>query len=158
MSFRFKCAIAMFVLSCGVPGPVSAGPFEDGLHALEGGNYERAMRLLRPLAAEGDARAQYQIGVMHEEGWGVPRDYPEALGWLLRAADKANADAQNHLGFLYLYGRGVKKDYVTAYMWFDLAAADGAAHATFSRDLVAANMTPSQVAVAHKLASDRKSK
>jgi hypothetical protein len=61
MSFRFKCAIAMFVFSCGVPGPVSAGPFEDGLHALEGGNYERAMRLLQPLAAEGDARAQYQI-------------------------------------------------------------------------------------------------
>ena len=47
MSFRFKCAIAMFVFSCGVPGPVSAGPLEDGLQALEDGNYERAMRLLR---------------------------------------------------------------------------------------------------------------
>jgi uncharacterized protein len=157
MSFRFKCAIAIFVLSCGVSGPVLAGPLEDGLHALEDGSYERAMRLLRPLAAEGDPRAQYQIGVMHEEGWGVPRVYSEALGWLLQAADKGD-DAQNHLGFLYFYGRGVKKDYVTAYMWFDLAAADGVAHAAFSRDLVAANMTPSQVAVAHKLANDRKSK
>jgi uncharacterized protein len=125
---------------------------------LDGGNYERAMRLLRPLAAEGDARAQYRIGVMHEEGRGVPVDYAEAVGWLLQAADQGNADAQNHLGFLYLYGRGVTKDYVAAYMWFDLAATEGAAHAAFSRDLVAANMTPSQVAVAHKLASERKSK
>jgi uncharacterized protein len=158
MSFRFKCAIAMLILSCGVAGSVVAGPFEDGLHALESGNYERAMRILRPLAAEGDARAQYRIGAMHEEGRGVPVDYSEAVGWLLQAADQGNADAQNHLGFLYFYGRGVTKDYVAAYMWFDTAAAEGAAHAAFSRDLVAANMTPSQVAEAHKLASERKKK
>jgi uncharacterized protein len=157
MSFRFKCAIALLIVSCGgVAGSVVAGPFEDGLHALDSGNYESAMRLLRPLAAEGDARAQYTIGVMYEEGRGVPREYSEAVGWLLQAADQGNADAQNHLGFLYLYGRGVTKDYVVAYMWFDLAATEGAGHAAFSRDLVAANMTPSQVAEAHKLASERK--
>ena len=158
MSFRFKSAIAVLILVCGVAVSVAAGPLEDGVHALEGGNYANAMRLLRPLAAGGDARAQYRIGVMYEKGRGIPVDYSEAVVWFLRAADQGNAEAQNHLGFLYLYGRGVAKDFVAAHMWFDLAATEGDAHAVFSRDLVAAKMTPSQVAEAKKLARDRKSK
>jgi uncharacterized protein len=128
------------------------------LQALDGRNYVSAMRLLRPLAKAGDARAQYKIGLMHEEGRGVPVDHSEALGWLLQAAGQRNADAQNHLGFLYLYGRGVPQDYVAAYAWFDLAATEGHVRAAFSRDLVAAEMTPSQVVEAQKLASERKSK
>ena len=95
---------------------------------------------------------------MHEEGRGVPIDYSEAVGWLLQAADQENADAQNHLEFLYLYGRGVTQDYVAAYTWFDLAANEANAQAAFSRDLIAAKMTPSQLAEAQKLASERKSK
>jgi uncharacterized protein len=116
------------------------------------------MRLLRPLAAGGDARAQYSVGVMYEEGLGVPIDYTEALGWLLQAADQGNAEAKNHLGFLYLYGRGVSQDYVSAYMWFDLAASEGNLRAVLARDLAAAKMTPLQVEEAQKLARAWKSK
>jgi uncharacterized protein len=158
MSFRFEIAVAVLILASGVPKSMIAGPFEDGLHALDGGNYSAAIRFLRPLAAGGDARAQYRVGLMYEEGKGVPVDYSEALGWLLQSADQRNAEAQNHLGFMYLYGRGVSQDYVNAHMWFDLAASEGNVYAVFSRDLVAAKMTPSQVAEAQKLAGERKSR
>jgi uncharacterized protein len=157
VSCGFNFCIGMLIC-CSVAGSVVAGPLEDGLHAFDVGQYARAMGLLRPLAARGDARAQYKMGIMHEDGRGVPVDYSEAVGWLLQAADQGNADARSHLGFLYLYGRGVTQDYVAAYTWFDLAATAGNEHAAFSRDLVAAKMTPSQVAEAQKLASERKSK
>jgi hypothetical protein len=62
MSYAWKATLVMLSLLCGVTESVVAGPFEDGLSALEGGNYATAMRLLRPLAAGGDARAQYRMG------------------------------------------------------------------------------------------------
>jgi uncharacterized protein len=158
MSRTLKATLVVLsLLYCGA-GSVVAQPAEGGFKAFEGGNYPTAMRLLRPLAAEGDARAQYNVGVMYEEGLGVPIDYTEAVGWLLQAAEQGNSEAKNHLGFLYLYGRGVSQDYVSAHMWFDLAASEGNVRAVFARDLVAAKMTPLQVAEAQELARGRKSK
>jgi TPR repeat protein len=105
MSRTLKATLVILsLLYCGA-GSVVAQPSEGGFKAFEGGNYPTAMRLLRPLAAEGDARAQYNVGVMYEEGLGVPIDYTEAVGWLLQAAEQGNSEAKNHLGFLYLYGR-----------------------------------------------------
>ena len=80
------------------------------------------------------------------------------MGWLLQAAEQGNSEAKNHLGFLCLYGRGVSQDYVSAHMWFDLAASEGNVRAVFARDLVAAKMTPLQVAEAQELARGWKSK
>jgi uncharacterized protein len=149
--------VVLRLLYCAAGSVVAEGS-EGGFKAFEVGNYPTAMRLLRPLAAEGDARAQYNVGVMYEEGLGVPIDYTEAVGWLLQAAEQGNSEAKNHLGFLYLYGRGVSQDYVSAHMWFDLAASEGNVRAVFARDLVAAKMTPLQVAEAQELARGRKSK
>jgi uncharacterized protein len=113
-----KAALFALGILCSAAESLVAGPFEDGLNALEAGKYGAAMRLLR-------AKAQYRIGVIYEEGRGVPVNYTEALGWLLQAADQGNAEAQNRIGFLYFYGRGVSKNYVSAHMWFDLAAFQG---------------------------------
>jgi len=49
-------------------GVATAGPFEDASAAYERGEYATALRLLRPLAEQGDAKAQYKIGLMCEEG------------------------------------------------------------------------------------------
>jgi uncharacterized protein len=157
MRYALKASLVVLIFLCRVVQSAAAGPFEDGLKALESGNYGTAMRLLRPLAAGGDERAQYNVGVMHEEGLGVSIDYTEAMGWLFQAAHQGNTEAKNHLGFFYLYGRGVSRDYVSAHMWFDLAASEGSVRAAFARDLVAAKMTPLQVAEAHKLARAWKS-
>jgi uncharacterized protein len=63
MSQALKATLVVLSLLCGAAGSVIADPFKEGLKAFEGGNFPTAMRLLRPLAAEGDAKAQYNVGV-----------------------------------------------------------------------------------------------
>ena len=60
-------------------GHAVAGPYEDGLNAVQKGDYETAMRVWRPLADQGDARAQFNLGVIYRDGQGVPQDYAAAV-------------------------------------------------------------------------------
>ncbi|MBM3522441.1 MAG: SEL1-like repeat protein, partial [Alphaproteobacteria bacterium] len=73
--------------------PATAGPFEDGLEAASRGDYAEALKLWRPLAEQGNAYAQYNLGVMYDNGWGVAQDYAEAERWYRLAADQGNARA-----------------------------------------------------------------
>jgi TPR repeat protein len=85
---------------------------EDGVAALKRGDYATALQLLGPLADQGNARAQFKLGVMYYEGQGVPQDYAEAVKWYRRAADQGYADGQGVLGFFYEKGDcGVPQDY-----------------------------------------------
>jgi TPR repeat protein len=149
-----KAAVAMLVVVCGLSQPASAGLFEDGSTALDRGDHAIAIRIFRQLADQGDPKAQNKLGTIYQHGWGVPQNYSDAVSWFRQAADRGNADAQNNLGFMFLYGRGVARDYVNAHLWFDLAASGGHRSAVFARDLVAAKMTPAQVAEAHKRARE----
>jgi TPR repeat protein len=158
MNRTCKAAVAGLILAYGIAGSAVAGLFEDGLNAWERGDYSTAMRFFRPLADRGDPKAQYRVGVMYQHGWGVPLDHSGAVSWFRQAADQGDAEAQNDLGFMFLYGRGVSQDYVGAHMWFNLAAAGGSTYAVFARDLVAAKMTPTQIAEAQKLARTWKPK
>ena len=94
-------------------------------HRKTSGNYATALRELTPLAEQGDAKSQYQIGVMYENGRGVPMDYKTALKWFRLAAEQGNACAQNDLGGMYSGGLGVKTDGMTAFKWTKLAAEQG---------------------------------
>ena len=69
-------------------GPAAAGPFEDAVAASQG-DYATAMRLWRPLADQGDAGAQLNLGLMYDNGRGVPQDYAAAVKWYRKAADRA---------------------------------------------------------------------
>jgi TPR repeat protein len=147
-----KAAVAMLVLVCGLSQPASAGLFEEGSNAWDRGEHTVAIRIFRHLADQGDPKAQNKLGTMYQHGWGVPQNYLDAVSWFRQAADRGDADAQSNLGFMFLYGRGVARDYVSAHLWFDLAASGGNRSAVFARDLVAAKMTPAQVAEAQKRA------
>ena len=74
---------AVFMVVAGATG-AAADSFEDGLSAYERGDYPQAMNLWRPLAAQGDARAQFKLGVMYRHGEGVPKDVQEAVTWYRR--------------------------------------------------------------------------
>ena len=108
----------------------------------------------RPLAEQGDAFAQYNLGVSYAKGDGVPQDHAEAARWWHLAADQGHAMAQSNLGTMYDNGHGVPKDDVLAYMWFNLAAAQGDEDAIKNRDIVAKEMTPAQIAKAQALARE----
>ena len=158
-----KPGLVALVLSLSLAAPVVAGPLEEGVAAAKRGNYARAMRLLRPLADQGDASAQYDLGLMYAKGQGVPQDYAEAVKWFRKAADQGDPSAQYDLGVLYAEGQGVSQDYVQAHKWITLAAdqlSAGVVHdqAVKARDLVAADMTPEQIAEAQKLARECKPK
>jgi uncharacterized protein len=166
-------------------------------HAYQEGRYPAALRLARPLADQGDARAQSLLGLIYYHGQGVQKDFAAAATWFRKAADQDDATAQSHLGLMFFQGQGVLQDRtqavewfrraanqgdaqaqynlglsylegggepvdnVRAHMWFNLAAAHFPTSdvgdrnaATKERDLVAAKMTPQEVAEALRLARD----
>ena len=134
-----------------------AGPFEDladGWAAYAREDYATAIKLWRPLAAQGDAYAQAYLGPMYEQGQGVPQDYAEAVRWYKLAAAQGQAEAQSNLGLMYGKGQGVPQDYVRAHLWFNLAAAKGDSHGVKNRDIAAKKMTPQQIAEAQKMARE----
>ena len=99
--------------------------FEAGMRAANTRNYAAAVRAWRPLAEAGDARAQYHLGDLYEDGRGVGRDTGAAADRYRQAAEQGHARAQNALAILTVEGRGVERDPVEAYTWFALAARSG---------------------------------
>ena len=73
--------LAGVILSLMLTGGAFAGPLEEGLAAHERGDYATALRLFRPLGEQGNASAQYNLGVMYALGQGVPRDNVQAYMW-----------------------------------------------------------------------------
>jgi len=126
---------------------------------LDKGDYATALKEWRPLAEQGDAEAQCNLGYMYKGGKGVPQDDAEAARWYRLAAVQGLDRAQFNLGIMYATGRGVQQDYVQAYLWFSLAAAQGHGSAQKFRDnVLAEDMTPAQLANAQRLAREWKLK
>lgn len=142
------------ILAVVVALPAWAQSFSEGFAAYERGDYAAALGNWRPLADQGDAFAQYNLGVMYATGRGVPQDYAEAVRWYRMAADQGLALAQFNLGTMYGNGLGVPQDYVQAHMWFNLSAAGGVDGAMKYRDSTARRLTPDQLAEAQKLARE----
>jgi len=71
-----------------------AGPWEDGMAAYNRGDYVPALRLFRPLAEQGNARAQTALGVMFRKGEGVPKNPVRARMWFSLAAKRGDAGAR----------------------------------------------------------------
>jgi hypothetical protein len=145
---------------------LARGNSDSAYAAYQEGRYATALRLARPLAAEGDARAQSVLGLLYYRGQGgVPQDKSEAAKWFRHAADQGDAQAQYNLGLYYAKGEAGEPDHVNAHIWFNLAAAhfpvsdtSNRSAARKNRDLVAEEMTPDQIAEAQKLALEWKPK
>ncbi len=93
----------------------------------------------RKAAERGDARAQYNLGSLYEDGRGVPQDSAQAAVWYRKAAEQGDADAQFNLGVLYDNGIGVPQDYAQAAVWYRKAAEQGDADAQNSLGLLYSN-------------------
>lgn len=127
--FALLVAAALFVLQ---PAAAIAGAFEDGLAAAKKGDHKGAFALWLPVARQGDASAQLNLGLMHENGQGASKNYAKAAEWYHKAAAQGLARAQVRLGLMYNYGRGVPKDYAKATQWYRKAAVQGHARAQSS--------------------------
>src|SRR5580692_11794527 len=98
MNRAFKATTAALILAVGFAGPLAADPFEDGVNAAERGDYVTAIQLWRPLADQGNAFAQFNLGNMYRNGQGVRQDYAAAVSWYRKAADQGYIPAQFNLG------------------------------------------------------------
>ncbi len=105
------------------------GQSDAGYEAYKRGDYAAAHRIWKPLADQGDASAQYNLGLLYHHGLGVKHQLSEAAKWYGRAAENGDADAQKAIGDLYVEGFWGKKDYAKAATWYRMAAEQGHAEA-----------------------------
>ena len=107
-------------------------------------------------AEKGNAQDQFSLGVMYNDGRGVPKDEAEAVKWYRKAADQGYALAQFGLGLMYALGQGVPKDEAEAYKWFLLAGAQGDKGAKEKISEIEGKITPAQRAEGQRLAREWK--
>ena len=124
MPLRFTIPLVLSFVCLAVP---AWADFQAGMDATNREDYATALSEWRPLAEQGDALAQYNLGVLYRKGRGVPQDDVQARQWYEKAAAQGQAKAQFNLGTLYFNGAGVPKDYRQALRWFRLAADQGEA-------------------------------
>ncbi len=99
-----------------------AADFEKGKKAYDKGDYKTALQEWRPLAEQGHAEAQHNLGNMYNDGEGVTKDNRQAVFWYRKSAEHGNAKAQFKLGYMYANGWGVTQDDSQAEIWFRKAA------------------------------------
>ncbi len=93
--------------------------------AYEAGDYAGAFTEYKALAKQGNAIAQFNLGIMYKKGRGVPKNHSKAVAWFRKAADQGDAIAQHQLGKMYMSGYGVQQSYVEAFKWYKRSAEDG---------------------------------
>ena len=111
--FMLCLAIAVLLGNVGISW---SADFQKGLAASKRGDYAAALREWTPLAEQGDAQAQTNLGWMYERGHGVPQDEKTAVTWYRRAAEQGFARAQYNLGVMYDERRGVPQNEEIAVM------------------------------------------
>lgn len=90
-----KWMLASAILTAQLTGFAAvAGPWEDGMAAYNRGDYVPAFRLFRPLAEQGNAKAQTALGVMFRKGEGVPKNPVRARMWFSLAAKRGDPGAR----------------------------------------------------------------
>jgi TPR repeat protein len=120
-----NAALLVFLL-CGS----ALADFAAGQQAMKNGDHVAALKEFLPLAKDGDAGAQVEVGFLYGHGQGIPHDYKEAAMWYLLAAEQGRTDAQMRLGNIYEKGtEGFAQDYEEAAKWYRMATDQGNAQA-----------------------------
>ncbi len=152
-----KRQMLAFAVLCLLATPAAAQDYNKGATAYARGDFAAALQEWRPLAEQGNASAQFNLGQMYFLGRGISQNYAEALKWYTRAAEQDDTGAATAIGSMYATGRGVQQDLVRAYMWHALAVEHGGRYPYYTRDVkvardeVARRLTPEQLAEGQKL-------
>ena len=131
---------------------VAAQDRDACLRASFGGDTAINLNACKLLAEQGDADAQYKLGLMYYAGDGLLQDYAAALRWFRLVADQGFASAQYNLAEMYENGEGILQANVVAHMWFNLASANGIGYSGQRRDEIADKMTTADISEAQRRA------
>lgn len=85
--------------------------------------------VMRRIGDQGQAEAQFKLGLAYSNGDGVPKDDVEAVRWFREAAVQGHPEAQLHLGYAHYDGKGTPHDEAEAMSWYLKAAKQGLAEA-----------------------------
>ena len=120
--------LLVFVAAAGA----GAQPLDAALAAYDAKDYAAALKMLAPLAEQGDAIAQVNLAYMVYSGKGTPADAAAAAKWYRLAAERGDAYAQYSLGVMYENGKGVPQSLQEAVKWWRLSARQGYADAQYN--------------------------
>ena len=149
---RIKSWILGGLLAVMLTATASAGDYFAGVQALATGDYATALEEFTPLAKEGNVKSQFLLGEMYASGWGVGKNFVEAVKWYRLAAEAGDPEAQSSLGVMYEKGRGVPQDFVFAHMWYNISAAQGDALGEENRDAIVKKMSSGQINESQRMA------
>ena len=128
-SFSLLVGILFIFVTLGADQiPAYADQLSNGLAAADHGDFQTALRILRPLAEQGNPSAQIELGDFYRLGvGGVQRSNNDAIKWYARSARQGNEEALNLLVDVY----DKKKDYAKAIEWLKQGASRGYAGVQF---------------------------
>jgi TPR repeat protein len=101
MKLRTKVVLAGSFLALAPFHLAAAGPLDEAQEAFSRGDYSTAQSILRPLAEQGDPKAEVALGRLYASGRGVPQDSTVAISWFKKAADQGYAEGQFDLALMY---------------------------------------------------------
>ncbi len=126
MTYKYIIAGLLFVSFAAASNVAVAEDLDDAVDAMRSGDFAEAYCIMRPLAEGGDADAQYNIGWMYMNGYGLRVNDSLALEWWKKASEQGHSDASFSIGMLYSLGDGeVSKDSDEAIDYYLIAADDG---------------------------------
>ena len=129
---------------------------KKGLESFRSEDFATAIVEFIPLAEEGNAEAQYRLGLMHDNGDGTKQNSEEAIKWYTLAAKAGHAQAQGGLGWIYadFTDENGLRDNFYAYVWLSLAVSQGLESQKENRDEVKSRLSPTEIADAEKKAEE----
>ena len=117
-----RLILLFFALLIVFAGPALSADLQIGFEAAKTGDFATALREFRPLAVQGNPKAQVYMGMLYAKGNGVSQDHKIAFEWFKEAANQGFALGQYKLGNAFLQGLGVGTDLWAAVNWYKLAA------------------------------------
>ncbi|MBR7996116.1 sel1 repeat family protein, partial [Burkholderia cenocepacia] len=86
---RFEVPVRVVALAVlmGITGTVAADQLDDAATAFQATDYATAFALWRPLAEQGNSKAEVGLGKLYDSGFGVPKDPAQATAWFQKAAN-----------------------------------------------------------------------
>lgn len=143
--------IPLVVLLC-PEGVTAAGDVQKGAQAFQAGDYKTALKESQEAADNGDADAQFLLGLLYGNDYDpIPQNDVEAARWLRLAANQGHKRAQCILATMYAEGMGVPRDYVEAYRWVKLANDPHFDNIDDLQNRITKSMTAAQVTEGEKL-------
>ena len=156
-----RALIPMLMAALMVPAAAAAQSSQSpGDDSRRGVPQDRAQAAAwyRKAAEQGDAQAQFNLGLMYRYGPGYSPNLERWVKAFDPAPGYARPTAQGNPAAKYNASSGIPKDYIEAHKWMSLAAAratgDNQKRFADERDSLAKVMTPEQIAEAQKRASE----